>query len=168
MPKKPIIFCGIDPGVQGAYCLYTPNKILKLEKLPLLDNGRIDYEELKSQWIFNDYDRKVFCLIEKPWVQSRQGGGETIWRNFERVMIAAEAVFGEVQEVRPMEWQKGLGFCKGDPKTQSIKFATKEQPKQDFFRRTKVRKEKTGDIDDNQTDAYCISYYAFLLNQIQK
>jgi len=182
MTKKYII--GIDPGTQGAYCILFEGKILKCEKLPttqILGETWIDRESLAFSIadITNYATKGLEFIIERPWVSGKEQGAEKIWGNFMLLKLVVDNLFGDASFVRPLEWQKGLGIAtnrvesknltakerKERTKQNSIDFAVKNNPKQDFYRRTNVKKNVTGDVDNNLTDAFCIAYYGYLLNQ---
>jgi hypothetical protein len=189
---------GIDPGTQGAYCILRDDKIQFCEKLPFVREkittisqketkketiNRIDIDDMLFTFLAHDLPRSTKVFIEKPFVKSTEGGSSTSWGNFDRLLQIALKQFDDVTIVTNASvWQKALQIVvvkseskgltpkqkKALVKSKSVDFAIENNPEQDFYRKTKIKQDKTDDIDDNLTDAANIALFGYLYKSISK
>lgn len=174
--SKPLYTIGVDPGVTGAYvCLYN-GKWLFGGRFPTykvtrqLKKGKrimtlIGTHDLGDQFIYNLIGHSVreqpIVYMETQHGRQKQGSQETIFRNYQALYDTMRLCNKDIQEVFPRTWQKALGIRTNHTKQDSLAFARRETGR-DFI----IQKPRSQSDDDGMADAFCIAYYAYIMNNI--
>lgn len=133
------LYCGIDPGLDGALVVIGPDTIIwKSMLMPTLRAGtgakrvldtRAVLQFLESITPTTEWD--VVIALEEPSVRPKEGASRSLacGRNHGRIegLIVARGIRYDV--VRPQRWRRSLGLpLEGDPKDHSIAFCDRMLP----------------------------------------
>lgn len=107
-------YVGIDPGHDGAVAIIQDGQV-RIVDMP------DSFRELRD--LFIDQPEESFCVYEKAYLDSSQGGksNRTYFIGIGKIEAALEDTFspGNVKEVSPMSWKKmfRLNAARGERKT---------------------------------------------------
>ena len=107
---------GIDPGINGAICLFKDGKIVDVFEMPKMAVGKKNKSQVNASQIFNEIQKavtgedktKVIAVIEQ--VSAMPGQGVTSMFNFGQTFGAIKGVCAAlglpIFFVRPSKWKK--------------------------------------------------------------
>ena len=111
-----MLIIGIDPGINGAICLFKDGKIVDVFEMPKMAVGKKNKSQVNASQIFNEIQKavegedktKVIAVIEQ--VSAMPGQGVTSMFNFGQsfgiLKGICSAMHLPVYYVRPARWKK--------------------------------------------------------------
>ena len=111
-----MLIIGIDPGINGAICLFKDGKIVDVFEMPKMAVGKKNKSQVNASQIFNEIQKaiegedktKVIAVIEQ--VSAMPGQGVTSMFNFGQSFGVLKGVCAAMQLpiffVRPAKWKK--------------------------------------------------------------
>ncbi len=162
-----MVHLGIDGGKSGGIALLDSDaNIIKLWTMPIIQGKKKEYDIKEISEILADIKRdhpSISVILESAQVIPLNGKLSCFQSGFcfgifQALLISLKIPF---QIVRAKEWQKTVfkGLNQKDTKANSILFCQNKYPDQDFRKSARCRIKH-----DGLTDATCMAYYSFLLN----
>ena len=111
-----MLIIGIDPGINGAICLFKDGKIVDVFEMPKMAVGKKNKSQVNASQIFNEIQKaiegedktKVIAVIEL--VSAMPGQGVTSMFNFGQSFGILKGICSAMQLpmyfVRPAKWKK--------------------------------------------------------------
>jgi len=111
-----MLIIGIDPGINGAICLFKDGKIVDVFEMPKMAVGKKNKSQVNASQIFNEIQKavegedktKVIAVIEQ--VSAMPGQGVTSMFNFGQSFGILKGICTAMQLpmyfVRPTKWKK--------------------------------------------------------------
>ena len=111
-----MLIIGIDPGINGAICLFKDGKIVDVFEMPKMAVGKKNKSQVNASQIFNEIQKdvegedktKVIAVIEQ--VSAMPGQGVTSMFNFGQSFGVLKGIFSAMQIpmdfVSPVKWKK--------------------------------------------------------------
>lgn len=111
-----MLIIGIDPGINGAICLFKDGKIVDVFEMPKMAVGKKNKSQVNASQIFNEIQKaiegedktKVIAVIEQ--VSAMPGQGVTSMFNFGQSFGILKGICTAMQLpmyfVRPAKWKK--------------------------------------------------------------
>ena len=111
-----MLIIGIDPGINGAICLFKDGKIVDVFEMPKMAVGKKNKSQVNASQIFNEIQKaiegedktRVIAVIEQ--VSAMPGQGVTSMFNFGQsfgiLKGICSAMHLPVYYVRPAKWKK--------------------------------------------------------------
>ena len=111
-----MLIIGIDPGINGAICLFKDGKIVDVFEMPKMAVGKKNKSQVNASQIFNEIQKaiegedktKVIAVIEQ--VSAMPGQGVTSMFNFGQSFGILKGICSAMQLpmyfVRPAKWKK--------------------------------------------------------------
>ena len=111
-----MLIIGIDPGINGAICLFKDGKIVDVIEMPKMAVGKKNKSQVNASQIFNDIQKaiegedktKVIAVIEQ--VSAMPGQGVTSMFNFGQSFGILKGICSAMNLpmyfVRPAKWKK--------------------------------------------------------------
>ena len=111
-----MLIIGIDPGINGAICLFKDGKIVDVFEMPKMAIGKKNKSQVNASQIFNEIQKavegedktKVIAVIEQ--VSAMPGQGDTSMFNFGQSFGVLKGIFSAMQIpmdfVSPVKWKK--------------------------------------------------------------
>ena len=111
-----MLIIGIDPGINGAICLFKDGKIVDVFEMPKMAVGKKNKSQVNASQIFNEIKKavegedktKVIAVIEQ--VSAMPGQGVTSMFNFGQSFGILKGICSAMQLpiyfVRPAKWKK--------------------------------------------------------------
>ena len=111
-----MLIIGIDPGINGAICLFKDGKIVDVFEMPKMAVGKKNKSQVNASQIFNEIQKavegedktKVIAVIEQ--VSAMPGQGVTSMFNFGQTFGAIKGICAAlglpIFFVRPAKWKK--------------------------------------------------------------
>ena len=111
-----MLIIGIDPGINGAICLFKDGKIVDVFEMPKMAVGKKNKSQVNASQIFNEIQKaiegedktKVIAVIER--VSAMPGQGVTSMFNFGQSFGVLKGIFSAMQIpmdfVSPVKWKK--------------------------------------------------------------
>ena len=111
-----MLIIGIDPGINGAICLFKDGKIVDVFEMPKMAVGKKNKSQVNASQIFNEIQKaiegedktKVIAVIEQ--VSAMPGQGVTSMFNFGQSFGVLKGIFSAMQIsmdfVSPIKWKK--------------------------------------------------------------
>ena len=161
-----MLIIGIDPGINGAICLFRDGKIVDVFEMPKMAVGKKNKSQVNASQIFNEIQKavegedkaKVIAVIEQ--VSAMPGQGVTSMFNFGQSFGVLKGIFSAMQIpmdfVSPVKWKKYYNLIntqKDSSRTKAIEFFP--------YISSKLSRKK----DANKADAILIASFYY---QIQK
>ena len=153
---------GIDPGINGAICLFKDGKIVDVFEMPKMAVGKKNKSQVNASQIFNEIQKaiegedktKVIAVIEQ--VSAMPGQGVTSMFNFGQsfgiLKGICSAMHLSMHFVRPAKWKKYFNLIKCE------KDASRTKAIEIFpYFSTNLSKKK----DANKADAILIASYFY-------
>ncbi len=115
-----MLIIGIDPGINGAICLFRDGKIVDVFEMPKMAVGKKNKSQVNASQIFNEIQKaiegedktKVIAVIEQ--VSAMPGQGVTSMFNFGQSFGVLKGIFSAMQIpmdfVSPVKWKKFFNF----------------------------------------------------------
>ena len=157
-----MLIIGIDPGINGAICLFKDGKIVDVFEMPKMAVGKKNKSQVNASQIFNEIQKavegedktKVIAVIEQ--VSAMPGQGVTSMFNFGQSFGVLKGIFSAMQIpmdfVSPVKWKKFFNFINTNKDASRTK-AIEIYP---YFS-SKLSKKK----DANKADAILISSFYY-------
>ena len=126
---------GIDPGINGAICLFKDGKIVDVFEMPKMAVGKKNKSQVNASQIFNEIQKaiegedktKVIAVIER--VSAMPGQGVTSMFNFGQSFGVLKGIFSAMQIpmdfISPVKWKKHYNLIntqKDSSRTKAIEF----------------------------------------------
>ena len=117
-----MLIIGIDPGINGAICLFKDGKIVDVFEMPKMAVGKKNKSQVNASQIFNEIQKavegedktKVIAVIEQ--VSAMPGQGVTSMFNFGQSFGVLKGICSAMQLsmffIRPAKWKKYFGLIK--------------------------------------------------------
>ena len=153
-----MLIIGIDPGINGAICLFKDGKIVDVFEMPKMAVGKKNKSQVNASQIFNEVQKaiegedktKVIAVIEQ--VSAMPGQGVTSMFNFGQSYGILKGICSAMQLpmffVRPAKWKKYFNLIN------SQKDASRTRAIEIFpYFSTELSKKK----DSNKADAILIA-----------
>ena len=111
-----MLIIGIDPGINGAICLFKDGKIVDVFEMPKMAVGKKNKSQVNGSQIFNEIKKaiveedktKIIAVIEQ--VSAMPGQGVTSMFNFGQSFGVLKGIFSAMQIpmdfVSPVKWKK--------------------------------------------------------------
>ena len=157
-----MLIIGIDPGINGAICLFKDGKIVDVFEMPKMAVGKKNKSQVNASQIFNEIQKavegedktKVIAVIEQ--VSAMPGQGVTSMFNFGQsfgiLKGICSAMHLPLHFVRPTKWKKYFNLIKCE------KDASRTKAIEIFpYFSTNLSKKK----DANKADAMLIASYFY-------
>ena len=157
-----MLIIGIDPGINGAICLFKDGKIMDVFEMPKMSVGKKNKSQVNASQIFNEIQKavegedktKVIAVIEQ--VSAMPGQGVTSMFNFGQsfgiLKGICSAMHLSMHFVRPARWKKYFNLIKCE------KDASRTKAIEIFpYFSTNLSKKK----DANKADAILIASYFY-------
>ena len=161
-----MLIIGIDPGINGAICLFKDGKIVDVIEMPKMAVGKKNKSQVNASQIFNEIQKaiegedktKVIAVIEQ--VSAMPGQGVTSMFNFGQSFGILKGVCSAMQLsmyfVRPAKWKKYFNLIN------SQKDASRTRAIEIFpYFSTQLSKKK----DSNKADAILIASFYYETHQ---
>ena len=159
-----MLIIGIDPGINGAICLFKDGKIVDVFEMPKMAVGKKNKSQVNASQIFNEVQKaieiegedktKVIAVIEQ--VSAMPGQGVTSMFNFGQSFGVLKGIFSAMQIpmdfVSPVKWKKFFNLINTNKDASRTK-AIEIYP---YFS-SKLSKKK----DANKADAILISSFYY-------
>jgi len=157
-----MLIIGIDPGINGAICLFKDGKIVDVFEMPKMAVGKKNKSQVNASQIFNEIQKavegedktKVIAVIEQ--VSAMPGQGVTSMFNFGQSFGILKGICTAMQLpmyfVRPAKWKKYFNLIKSE-KDASLTRAIEIFP---YFS-SQLSKKK----DNNKADAILIASFFY-------
>ena len=159
-----MLIIGIDPGINGAICLFKDGKIVDVFDMPKMAVGKKNKSQVNASQIFNEVQKaieiegedktKVIAVIEQ--VSAMPGQGVTSMFNFGQSFGVLKGIFSAMQIpmdfVSPVKWKKFFNLINTNKDASRTK-AIEIYP---YFS-SKLSKKK----DANKADAILISSFYY-------
>ncbi len=151
---------GIDPGINGAICLFKDGKIVDVFEMPKMAVGKKNKSQVNASQIFNEIQKaiegedktKVIAVIEQ--VSAMPGQGVTSMFNFGQsfgvIKGICSALSLPIYFVRPIKWKKYFNLIKTNKDASRTKVIEIYPQISDKISRKK---------DSNKADAILIARY---------
>ena len=119
-----MLIIGIDPGINGAICLFKDGKIVDVFEMPKMSVGKKNKSQVNASQIFNEIQKaiegedktKVIAVIEL--VSAMPGQGVTSMFNFGQSFGILKGICSAMQLpvyfVRPAKWKKYFGLINSE------------------------------------------------------
>ena len=155
-----MILFAIDPGVNGACCIFMDRKLIEVFNMPTMIDGKKNKKQINSAYLANqikknieDIDKnEINVIIEK--VSAMPGQGVTSMFNFGQSFGVIKGIFSTLEipihYVRPAKWKKHFNLI-GSEKDASRTKAIELFPNYS----SEISKKK----DANKADAILIGKY---------
>ena len=155
-----MLIIGIDPGINGAICLFKDGKIVDVFEMPKMAVGKKNKSQVNASQIFNEIQKaiegedktKVIAVIEQ--VSAMPGQGVTSMFNFGQSFGVIKGICAAMQLsiffVRPTKWKKNFDLINAEKdasRTKAIEMFPKFSPN--------LSKKK----DSNKADAILIACF---------
>ena len=157
-----MLIIGIDPGINGAICLFKDGKIVDVFEMPKMAVGKKNKSQVNASQIFNEIQKavegedktKVIAVIEQ--VSAMPGQGVTSMFNFGQSFGILKGICSAMQLpmffVRPAKWKKYFNLIN------SQKDASRTRVIEIFpYFSTQLSKKK----DSNKADAILIASFYY-------
>ena len=157
-----MLIIGIDPGINGAICLFKDGKIVDVFEMPKMAIGKKNKSQVNASQIFNEIQKavegedktKVIAVIEQ--VSAMPGQGVTSMFNFGQSYGILKGICSAMQLpmflVRPAKWKKYFNLIN------SQKDASRTRAIEIFpYFSTQLSKKK----DSNKADAILIASFYY-------
>ena len=130
-----MLIIGIDPGINGAICLFKDGKIVDVFEMPKMAVGKKNKSQVNASQIFNEIQKavegedktKVIAVIEQ--VSAMPGQGVTSMFNFGQSFGVLKGIFSAMQIpmdfISPVKWKKHYNLIntqKDSSRTKAIEF----------------------------------------------
>ena len=161
-----MLIIGIDPGINGAICLFKDGKIVDVFEMPKMAVGKKNKSQVNASQIFNEIQKavegedktKVIAVIEQ--VSAMPGQGVTSMFNFGQSYGILKGICSAMQLpmffVRPAKWKKYFNLIN------SQKDASRTRAIEIFpYFSTQLSKKK----DSNKADAILIASFYYETHQ---
>ena len=161
-----MLIIGIDPGINGAICLFKDGKIVDVFEMPKMAVGKKNKSQVNASQIFNEIQKaiegedktKVIAVIEQ--VSAMPGQGVTSMFNFGQSYGILKGICSAIQLpmffVRPAKWKKYFNLIN------SQKDASRTRAIEIFpYFSTQLSKKK----DSNKADAILIASFYYETHQ---
>ena len=111
-----MLIIGIDPGINGAICLFKDGKIVDVFEIPKMAVGKKNKSQVNASQIYNEIQKavegedktKVIAVIEQ--VSAMPGQGVTSMFNFGQTFGSIKGICAAlglpIFYVRPAKWKK--------------------------------------------------------------
>ena len=161
-----MLIIGIDPGINGAICLFKDGKIVDVFEMPKMAVGKKNKSQVNASQIFNEIQKavegedktKVIAVIEQ--VSAMPGQGVTSMFNFGQSFGVLKGIFSAMQIpmdfVLPVKWKKFFNLINTNKDASRTK-AIEIYP---YFS-SKLSKKK----DSNKADAILIASFYYETHQ---
>ena len=157
-----MLIIGIDPGINGAICLFKDGKIVDVFEMPKMAVGKKNKSQVNASQIFNEIQKavegedktKVIAVIEQ--VSAMPGQGVTSMFNFGQSFGVLKGICSAMQLptyfVRPAKWKKYFNLINSE------KDASRTKAIQIFpYISSQLSKKK----DANKADAILLASFFF-------
>ena len=161
-----MLIIGIDPGINGAICLFRDGKIVDVFEMPKMAVGKKNKSQVNASQIFNEIQKavegedktRVIAVIEQ--VSAMPGQGVTSMFNFGQSFGILKGICSAMQLpmffVRPAKWKKYFNLIN------SQKDASRTRAIEIFpYFSTQLSKKK----DSNKADAILIASFYYETHQ---
>ena len=161
-----MLIIGIDPGINGAICLFKDGKIVDVFEMPKMAVGKKNKSQVNASQIFNEIQKavegedktNVIAVIEQ--VSAMPGQGVTSMFNFGQSFGILKGICSAMQLpmffVRPAKWKKYFNLIN------SQKDASRTRAIEIFpYFSTQLSKKK----DSNKADAILIASFYYETHQ---
>ena len=161
-----MLIIGIDPGINGAICLFKDGKIVDVLEMPKMAVGKKNKSQVNASQIFNEIQKalegedktSVIAVIEQ--VSAMPGQGVTSMFNFGQSYGILKGICSAMQLpmffVRPAKWKKYFNLIN------SQKDASRTRAIEIFpYFSTQLSKKK----DSNKADAILIASFYYETHQ---
>ena len=130
-----MLIIGIDPGINGAICLFKDGKIVDVFEMPKMAVGKKNKSQVNASQIFNEIQKavegedktKVIAVIEQ--VSAMPGQGVTSMFNFGQSFGVLKGIFSAMQIpmdfISHVKWKKHYNLIntqKDSSRTKAIEF----------------------------------------------
>lgn len=157
------VVVGIDPGIHGAIAVIKNNYILKVQDMPLTDDGKVDCKGLLNLLIeirdMPEAPPLYFVVEQVPPTVGMVGNSASQFKlgvNYGKAVACVQSVLMDTDRsmvlITPKKWQYALGLK--DYK-ESIEFV------KTTFINPHTCQGPRGGWRDGRTDAVCIAYGAY-------
>ena len=153
---------GIDPGINGAICLFKDGKIVDVFEMPKMAVGKKNKSQVNASQIFNEIQKavegedktKVIAVIEQVSAMPGQGvtGMFSFGQSFGVIKGVCAALKLPVILVRPVKWKKHFNLLNSEKDASRTK-VIETYP----YIASELSKKK----DANKADAILIAKYYF-------
>ena len=164
-----MLIIGIDPGINGAICLFKDGKIVDVFEMPKMAVGKKNKSQVNASQIFNEIQKaiegedktKVIAVIEQ--VSAMPGQGVTSMFNFGQSFGVLKGICAAMQLpvyfVRPAKWKKYFNLINSE------KDASRTRAIEIFpYFSSKLSKKK----DSNKADAILIASFFYETYQTEE
>ena len=119
-----MLIIGIDPGINGAICLFKDGKIVDVFEMPKMAVGKKNKSQINASQIFNEIQKaiegedktRVIAVIEQ--VSAMPGQGVTSMFNFGQSFGVLKGICSAMQLpvyfVRPAKWKKHFNLINSE------------------------------------------------------
>ena len=117
-----MLIIGIDPGINGAICLFKDGKIVDVFEMPKMAVGKKNKSQVNGPQIYNEISSRINKLLKKDiivvieQVSAMPGQGVTSMFNFGQSFGVLKGICSAMQLsmyfVRPAKWKKYFGLIK--------------------------------------------------------
>lgn len=144
-----MIFGGIDPGIDGAFCAIegTTGEVRMLMDLPVIDvsgQKHIDVSDLDDK-----LPSGIFCAIERPLLMTKQTGQGQMMVRYGELFSLLLLKKNYILEALPAIWKKEMGLSNN--KDESIQKALEINPNL----KNVIKRKK----DHNRAEAFLLAHF---------
>ena len=130
-----MLIIGIDPGINGAICLFKDGKIVEVFEMPKMAVGKKNKSQVNASQIYNEIQKAIInedkkdirAVIEQ--VSAMPGQGVTSMFNFGQSFGVLKGIFSAMQIpmdfVSPVKWKRYYNLIntqKDSSRTKAIEF----------------------------------------------